>query len=77
VTEDPRQDVASSIVVLGGNPDAAELAAITAVVTGMLEELAEEQGGRELSGPSAWERSQRAIRTPLRPGPDRWRGFSA
>ena len=49
---------------LRGNPDAEEIAAITAVLSGALDELAGEQ--RRLStGPSAWQRSQRNVRSPL------------
>ncbi|MCU1416343.1 MAG: acyl-CoA carboxylase subunit epsilon [Schumannella sp.] len=50
---------------LGGNPDAEEIAAITAVLSGALDELAGEQRRRQSRGPSAWQRSQRNVRTPL------------
>ncbi|HEV7742931.1 MAG TPA: acyl-CoA carboxylase subunit epsilon [Pseudolysinimonas sp.] len=50
---------------LGGNPDAEEIAAITAVLSGALDELAGEQRRRQSGGPSAWQRSQRNVRTPL------------
>jgi uncharacterized protein (DUF1800 family) len=69
--------VASGIRVVAGNPDAAELAAVTAVLAGVLEELAAAEGRRELTGPSAWQRSQRAVRSPIRPGSGNWRSFSA
>ena len=65
------------IVVLSGSPDADELAAVTAVLAGILDELAEEQGRRALSSQSAWGRSQRGVRGPLHAGPGLWRGFSA
>jgi hypothetical protein len=68
--------VRPDIAVLAGNPDEAELAAVTAVLAEVLEELAEEQGRRDLSGVSAWDRSRRSLRTPLAPGPGAWRGFS-
>jgi Acyl-CoA carboxylase epsilon subunit len=68
---------AVGIRVISGHPDAGELAAVTAVLTGVLEELAEEQGRRELGGPSAWERSQRSVRAPVHPGAGTWRSFSA
>jgi hypothetical protein len=67
----------ADIVVLAGRPDAAELAAITAVLSGALEELAAERGRQEQAGPTAWNRSQRALRAPLHPGPGAWRSFGA
>ena len=58
--EQPQVDIR----FLRGNPDAEEIAAITAVLSGALDELAGEQ--RRLStGPSAWQRSQRNVRSPL------------
>jgi uncharacterized protein (DUF1800 family) len=76
-TVDAAAERAADIVVVSGNPDAAEVAAVTAVLTGVLEELAAEQGRRELNGPTAWQRSQRTVRQPLHPGSGMWRGFSA
>ena len=64
------------IRVIGGNPTAAEIAATTAVVSAVLEELAEEQGRVTAPGPSAWARSQRPFRSPIAPGNGAWRGFS-
>ena len=64
------------IRVTSGNPDASELAAVTAVLTATLEELAAESGSRKLLGPSAWERSQRQVRAPVHPGNGVWRSFS-
>jgi hypothetical protein len=68
--------VETDIAVISGNPDADELAAVTAVLAEVLDELAAEQGRRELNGPSAWAKSQRGIRTPVQPGPGAWRSFS-
>jgi hypothetical protein len=68
--------VETDIAVISGNPDADELAAVTAVLAEVLDELAAEQGRRELAGPSAWARSQRGIRPPVQPGPGAWRSFS-
>ena len=65
------------IRVIGGNPTAEEIAATTAVVSAVLEELAEEQGRVTVTGPSAWARSQRPFRSPIAPGNGAWRGFSA
>jgi hypothetical protein len=65
------------IIVISGDPDGQEMAAVTAVLGGLLEELAAERGRRELAGPSAWQRSQRTLRTALHAGPGEWRSFSA
>ena len=53
-----------------------EIAAVTAVVTQALDELADEMGAHAGPGVSAWQRSQRSLRTPLSPGPGAWRSFS-
>jgi hypothetical protein len=50
---------------LHGDPDAEEIAAITAVLTAALDELAGEQRRRQSAAPSAWARRQRPIRQPL------------
>ncbi|MDQ1547623.1 MAG: hypothetical protein QOH69_2527 [Actinomycetota bacterium] len=72
----PAETVEADITVISGNPDVEELAAVTAVLSEVLEELAAEQGRRELAGPSAWARSQRGIRPPVQPGHGAWRSFS-
>lgn len=59
---------APDIRILAGNPDAIEIAAVTAVLTAALDELAGEQRRRQAAGPSAWQRSQRTVRTPLTRG---------
>lgn len=56
---------APDIRIAGGNPTAAEVAAVTAVVTAALEEILGEHRRRRTRGPSAWARSQRDIRQPL------------
>lgn len=56
------------IRILSGNPDAAEIAAVTAVLTAALDELAGDQRRRQSAGPSAWQRSQRSVRAPLTHG---------
>lgn len=58
-------DAGPDIRFLRGNPDAEEVAAITAVLTAALDELAGEQRRRQSSGPSPWQRSQRNVREPL------------
>ena len=45
--DDENEIVETDITVISGNPDAEDLAALTAVLAGVLEELAEEQGRRE------------------------------
>jgi hypothetical protein len=82
VTLQPPQDgdaaeevAAPELTIVAGSPTPAELAAITAVITGMLAEIAND----ERAVPpmvSAWQRSQRSIRRPLTPGPGAWRSFS-
>jgi hypothetical protein len=68
--------VKADIEILSGNPDADDMAAVTAVLAGVLEELAAEQGRRQQATTSAWERSQRTVREPVHPGPGVWRSFS-
>ncbi|ALD12288.1 acyl-CoA carboxylase subunit epsilon [Clavibacter capsici] len=60
--------------VLGGSPTEEELAAATAVIAALAAQPASEQPERR--APDAWQRSQRAVRGPLTPGPGRWRGFA-
>ncbi len=63
------------IRITGGRPSDEEIAAVTAVLSAALEELASESGRRERTTASAWERSQRGVRTPLTPGT--WKTFGA
>jgi len=68
--------------VISGDPTPTELAAVTAVVLALVEEAQDEEyalaaAASVRSGQSAWQRSQRAVRRPLRPGFGAWRGFSA
>ncbi len=72
----PFEILEASIRVIAGNPDVEELAAVTAVLTAALEELAAESGARAQPGPSAWERSQHTLRAPVHPGYGVWRSFS-
>jgi hypothetical protein len=74
LTED---GLAPQIIVVSGGPDTEEMAAVTAVLSGVLEELAAEQGRRQSHGPSAWERSQHGLRTPLNPGTGSWQAFGS
>jgi hypothetical protein len=68
--------VETDLAVVSGSPDPEELAALTAVLAEVLDEMAAEQGRRESAATSAWARSQRGVRTPLQPGPGAWRSFS-
>ncbi|CAN5393958.1 hypothetical protein BH10ACT4_BH10ACT4_12910 [soil metagenome] len=73
---DPGDDAATpEFEVVAGAPTPEELAAVTAVITSMIEEL---EDGQRAGGPrvSAWQRSQRSIRAPLNPGAGAWRSFS-
>jgi hypothetical protein len=54
-----------------------EAAAVTAVLRGLLREESDRLRQTRPSGQSAWQRSQRGIRTPVTPGPGRWNNFPA
>jgi hypothetical protein len=69
--DEPSYDIRIS----GGNPSDEDVAAVTAVLSSALEELAGDHRRRQRLTPSAWERSQRSIRTPLTPGA--WKTFGA
>jgi hypothetical protein len=60
-----RPGAGPDIRILGGNPDASEIAAVTAVLAAALDELGGQQRRQQASGTSAWQRSQRAVRSPL------------
>jgi len=64
-----------NIHIVAGNPTPAEVAAVAAVLSGVLEELVDLDDATP-AVPSAWARSQRPIRRPLHPGAGAWRGFS-
>jgi len=61
------------IKITGGHPSDEEIAALTAVLTVALDELAGDDRRRQRLTPTAWERSQRGVRTPLTPGA--WKTF--
>ena len=63
------------IVTRGVTPE--EVAAVTAVLTAaMAEAEAAARDARPETGPDAWTRSQRVMRTPLTPGVGAWRSFT-
>jgi hypothetical protein len=75
---DERADAHGSAVrIVRGDATPLEVATVTAVLTAALEELADDNAHVETSGPSAWQRSQRNVRSTLQPGHGAWRGFSA
>jgi hypothetical protein len=76
VASEQGPDSMADLRVLSGSPNASELAAIAAVLTGVLEELADERDRSQSAAASAWSRDQRPIRTPIHPGAGQWRGFS-
>ena len=65
-----------SFTVVAGDPTPAELAAVTAVVGAVLEEIASDSELGAVPGVSAWQRSQRPIRGPVTRGHGAWRAFS-
>jgi hypothetical protein len=68
--------VETDLAIIGGSPDDEDMAALTAVLGEVLDELAAEQGRLEHALPSAWSRSQRPIRLPLTSGVGAWRSFN-
>ncbi len=70
-------DASAAFTVISGSPSPDELAAVTAVIQGLLDEQGESDARRAHAGPSGWSRSQKQLRHTLRPGFGAWRGFSA
>jgi len=66
----------ADIRVLRGSPTPEELAALTAVIHGVVDELAANEATHALRVTTAWQRSQKQLRTPLSPGQGAWRSFS-
>ena len=64
----------ADIRITGGQPSDEEIAALTAVLSAALDELAGDHRRQRIT-PTAWERSQRGVRTPLTPGT--WNSFGA
>jgi len=61
--------------VVSAGASAAEVAAVTAVVSGALDELAAQLEVESERGESAWQRSQRPVRGTITPGVGSWRTF--
>jgi hypothetical protein len=51
----------------------AEIAALTAVITGVIAELTAAESIHAFNPPTAWQRNQRPIRSSIAPGPGVWR----
>jgi hypothetical protein len=66
----------TSFTVVAGDPTPAELAAVTAVLGAVLEEIANDRELGTVPGVSAWQRSQRPIRGAITRGNGAWRAFS-
>jgi hypothetical protein len=76
VSDQAADAAAPEFSVVAGNPNATELAAVTAVLSTMLEQLGGDHTEDGVEGPDAWQRSQRPIRGTLSPGRGAWRSFS-
>ncbi|SEB37223.1 Acyl-CoA carboxylase epsilon subunit [Paramicrobacterium humi] len=63
--------------IVRGSPSDEEIAAISTVIAAAVAEIRADAVTEESPTTTAWARSQRPIRTPLTPGPGRWRNFSA
>jgi hypothetical protein len=75
--DEAEDDASAAFTVISGSPSPDELAAVTAVIQGLLDEQGENDARRAHAGPSAWSRSQKHLRHTLTPGFGAWRGFSA
>ena len=65
----------SDIVFVTPHVSATEVAAVTAVVRGLLQEESADLR-RPTPGQNAWQKSQRALRSPVVPSYGAWRSFS-
>ncbi|RFA22615.1 acyl-CoA carboxylase subunit epsilon [Subtercola boreus] len=71
---EPAESSSVPVVVTSRNVSASELAAVSAVVQGLLAEEGDARRAAESRGQSAWQRSQRSLRGTVEPGPGRWNG---
>ena len=72
--EDDDRALDLRMVTAGATPE--EIAAMTAVIQGSLDALADDLAIDAKARVSSWQRSQRAVRSTLVPGAGRWRNFS-
>lgn len=70
-----RSPEAGAIRVVSRGATDSEIAAVTAVLTATLDELAAARDADGSAGPTSWQRSQRTLRTPLDRGPGAWGRF--
>ena len=75
MTSEQAAPAAPEIRFLGGRATDDEIAAVTAVLSAALDELAGESRRSSEAGASGWQASQRNVRKPLPHGS--WRNFSA
>ncbi|MBG6239522.1 hypothetical protein IWX78_002509 [Mycetocola sp. CAN_C7] len=76
-TTDDESGHGIDVHILRGSPTPDEIAAVTAVLTTAVVEEAANADAVPTNGPSAWQRSQRVMRSPLTAGAGRWRNFTA
>ena len=62
--------------IISQGASAEEIAAVTAVITASLDELASTMAVDAAAPASAWQRSQRSVRSTLVYGAGNWRNFS-
>jgi hypothetical protein len=62
--------------IVSAGVTAEEIAAVTAVIQASLDELVGTMAVHATTAVSAWQRSQRPIRSTLEPGAGSWRNFS-
>ena len=70
---DSEDATAPDIRIVSGRPTPEEVAAVTAVLTAALSQLAQQDRREQRTAPSGWDRSRRALRAPLTTGA--WRSF--
>ena len=74
----PAPDAAAAdLRIVSGGASPEDVAAVIAVLRGALDELAAANDAGVAPVISAWQRSQKPIRTSISPAPGVWRAFSA
>ena len=69
-------DTEPALSIVSGTPTPTELAAVTAVIAALLEQIDDDALQGAAQRVSAWQRSQRSARSPLHAGYGAWRSFS-